>query len=271
MSDSMPRDKLLQELAALRDAAAAVRGDQPGHDVLAVMKFFSGLSLDAVSRLAPEHDFGPLLALPLEGDLYPLVLHLLRTFEELTVRTGCDPATGLPDGKAFAWAMEMEVERAVRNQTSLSLAILEIGWPPSYGPMAGARLEQTMAQATGLITTDRRKYDFVARTDGNRFAMLYPGIGLQRTRSIMERLQAGIDSLNVQNPERLASSVGIASIKGRIPMTGKDFLVLAEDALSQARNRGGSIIVEAPIPDIAVTLKSTLVHAREKQFLFTGS
>lgn len=271
MSDNMTRDKLLKELASLRDAAVAARGEQPGRDIMAVMKFFSGLSLDAWSRLAPELDLGPLLALPLEGDLYPLVLHLLRTFEELTTRTGCDPATGLPDDKAFAWTLEVEVERAVRNQTSLSLALLEIGSPAGCAPMAGEDLERAMTQATGLITADRRKYDFIARTDGNRFAMLYPGIGLQRTRSVLERMQAGIDSLNVQTPERFASSVGIASIKGRIPMTGKDFLGLAEGALSQARNRGGGIIVEAPIPDIAVTPKSTLVHSREKQFLFTGS
>lgn len=257
----------------LRDAAAAAMGERHGRDSTAVFKVFSGLPLDAWTRLAPEADLGPLLALPLEGDIYPFVLHLLRTMEDLAAQADFDPTTGLPGRVSFIWALENEVERAVRNQSSLSLALFDLDWMDEATGKAlpgGETLEGLMAQAAAIITAGRRRYDFIARISESRFAIFLPGIGLQRTTSTLERLQNDVCTMNAQ-AEHFACTVGIASIKGRIPMTGNDFIALAENALAQAKEKGAKALVAAPIPDIAVTPKSTLVHSREKQFLFTGS
>lgn len=271
MSDNIIRDKLLQELATLRDAVIAAKGDEQCRHVTAVLKLVDGLSLQSWTKLAPSLELNSLLALPLKGDLYPLVLHLLRTIENLSAQADCDPATGLPERKGFTWALELEVERAIRNQNSLSLALMEIRLPAESQSLSGSDLEQTMTQAAAIITAGRRKYDFMARVGGNRFAMIFPGIGLQRSRSVLERQQADIRVMDAQAREPLTCLVGIANIKGRIPFTGTEFLELAENALSQAKDTGGDAIVTAPIPDIAVALKSTLVLSQEKQFLFTGS
>jgi diguanylate cyclase (GGDEF)-like protein len=272
MSASAYREKLLQELAVLRDAAATALGERHGRDSTAVFKVFSGLSLEVWARLAPEVDPGPLLALPLEGDIYPFVLHLVRTMEDLAAHADFDSTTGLPGSISFVWALENEVERAVRNQSSLSLALLDIDWidqTTGISVPAGEGLEEFMAQAAAVITAGRRRYDFIARMSDNRFAIFFPGIGLQRTMSTLERLLNDVCTMNAQ-AEHVACNVGIASIKGRIPMMGKEFIALAENALAEAKAKGDKALVAAPIPDIAVTPKSTLVHSREKQFLFTG-
>lgn len=271
MSDNTLTDTLRKELSALRDAAVAAQSDGPRPDVTAVVKLFRGLSLEAWSHLARDLDLDSFLAFPLQGDLYPLAQHLLRTLEELAAKTGCDPATGLPDQRGFSWALEIEVERAVRNQSSLSLAVLTLGLSAGIETRGEACLDTAMAQAAAVITASMRKYDFVARIGGNKFAMLFPDLGQQRTRNVLDRLQVELCALDARCQDRHTTSVGIASIKGRIPMTGKELMEMADGALLQAKERGGSSIVMAPIPDIAMALKSTLVHSREKQFLFTGS
>ncbi len=273
MSASAYREKLLQELALLRDAAATALGERHGRDSTAVFKVLNGLSLDTWSRLAPEVTPGSLFALPLEGDIYPFVLHLVRTLEHLAAQADFDPTTGLPGRISFAWALENEVERAVRNQTSLSLALFDIEWRDRLTGVtisASESLEERMVQAAAIITAGKRRYDFIARMADNTFALFFPGIGLQRTTSTMERLQNDVCTMMNAQAEHVTCKVGIASIKGRIPMMGNDFIALAEKALVEAKGMGDKALVAAPIPDIAVTPKSTLVHSREKQFLFTG-
>jgi diguanylate cyclase (GGDEF)-like protein len=216
------------------------------------------------------------LALPASGDATPHLASIQRTIEELTHQTRHDPLTGLANRRAFEKNLKLELERAYRSGSSLSLAILDLddfkAVNDTYGHLCGDRVLMGIAAA---LLGHKRGYDMAARIGGEEFALILPGSGLMQAESSLERLlgearEHRVTCEGVDEPVGVTCSVGLVCTKGKTPLSVERFVDLADKALYEAKALGKDRIVKAPIPDLMETPQATLVHAQEKQFLFTG-
>jgi GGDEF domain-containing protein len=190
------------------------------------------------------------------------VERLVSLLHECAVAGERDPETRFPGPAAFARMLDHEVERAVRCKTSLSLVLLDAGAVEAGAEAAcGAHLAE-------VLVNQKRKYDFAARLGTTEFALLLPGTGLTATRILAARVLGKLDQMADTNIG--TCRMGIASIKGLVSLAPEKFQSLAQEALERCGDAVADRIQAAPIPDIGMTPKSTLVHSQEKRFLFTG-
>jgi diguanylate cyclase (GGDEF)-like protein len=272
------RQAILEEIARLREALAkkgrASLSGAPGGLIIA--RLCSGLTMEDWKELIQEGHFINWLALPASGDATPHLASIQRTIEELTHQSRHDPLTGLANRRAFEKNLKLELERAYRSGSSLSLAILDLddfkAVNDTYGHLCGDRVLMGIAAA---LLGHKRGYDMAARIGGEEFALILPGSGLMQAESSLERLlgearEHKVTCEGVDEPVGVTCSVGLVCTKGKMPLSVERFVDMADKALYEAKALGKDRIVKAPIPDLMETPQATLVHAQEKQFLFTG-
>lgn len=272
------RRELLEEISRLREALLkkSLSIVDPCPEGLIIARFCPGMTLDDWDEIVSDGRFTHWLALPSSSVALPHLERIQRTLEELAHQTRHDPLTGLANRRAFEKTLKMELERAHRSSTSLSLAVLDLddfkAVNDTYGHPCGDRVLTAVA---GIMLGQKRAYDLAARIGGEEFALVLPGSGLMQAETTLERLLGELRARKVycegvEKPVSVTASAGLACTKGRVPVSVEHLVELADKALYEAKAQGKNRVVKAPIPDLFETPKSTLVHAREKQFLFTG-
>lgn len=270
--------ELIDEITRLRDALhgkerSSLNGCTQG---LIVARLCAGLTLTEWEEILSEGHFPNWLALPASGESLPHLMRIQRTMEELVHQTRHDPLTGLANRRAFEKTLRMELERSYRGQASLALAILDLDnfktVNDTYGHLCGDRVLVGLA---GALLGHKRAYDMAARIGGEEFALILPGSGLMQAEASLGRLLDDIRSRKIScdgvaEPISVTCSVGVVCTKGKIPISVEAFVDMADKALYEAKAQGKNRVVKAPIPDLLETPQATLVHANEKQFLFTG-
>ncbi|EPR42354.1 diguanylate cyclase [Desulfovibrio sp. X2] len=268
---------LARELERLREQiklSGSVE-ENSSKNVLAILRLCPGLILDDWQSLSTSFNLAEWLAMPLQGDLYPQILHLQQRMSNLAHLSDHDALTGLSNRRAFERALDLEIERSRRTHSSISLVVFDIDdfkrINDTYGHPAG---DKVLVALSSVLEHEKRRYDMAARTGGEEFSLVLTGAGLLRAQSMVERVLESVRNLRIEhngNVIGLTCSAGIASYKGRVDMTLAGFVELADNALYEAKRTGKNRYVSAPIPDMAAPLpESTLVHSSEKKFLFTG-
>ena len=88
-----------------------------------------------------------------------------------------DALTGILNRRAFMEKMEIEVERAIRENSPLSLIIADLDHfkqvNDRYGHQVGDLVLQGLRQA---VSAQTRPYDFLGRYGGEEFSMGFPGV-----------------------------------------------------------------------------------------------
>lgn len=272
------RKAILDEISRLREALAkkgrtSLAGSPDG---LIIARLCSGLTMADWKELVQEGHFINWLALPASGDATQHLANIQRTLEELAHQTKHDPLTGLANRRAFEKNLKLELERAYRSGSSLSLAMLDLddfkAVNDTYGHLCGDRVLMGIAAA---LLGHKRGYDMAARIGGEEFALILPGSGLMQAEASLERLlsevrEHKVTCAGVDDPVGVTCSIGLVCTKGKMPIPLECLVDLADKALYEAKAQGKDRIVKAPIPDLLETPQATLVHAQEKQFLFTG-
>ncbi len=117
-----------------------------------------------------------------------------------------DSLTGLANRRAWDERLEVELERAARYGTPLSVVVLDIdGFKSvndSNGHLAGDRLLQSAARSWESMT--RGGGDLVARIGGDEFGLLAPGSDELGAHALARRLVQAL-------PEGVSASVGVAT------------------------------------------------------------
>lgn len=160
-------------------------------------------------------------AVVLSAVAFVLVSLLRRTSLE-------DPLTSLANRRAWDERLEEELERARRNKTALSLAVIDIdnfkAVNDREGHATGDRLLCRFADGwTGVI---RGSGDFVARLGGDEFGLLAPG-------SDEVGMQLVIDRLREIAPNGVSCSIGEATWD-RVE-TAADLFRRADEAMYRAK------------------------------------
>lgn len=145
-----------------------------------------------------------------------------------------DALTGLSNARTLGRVLELEVLRAQRQGSEVSVALFDIDGFTALNRAAGSRAgDQVLRQVASVLAATVRLVDTVARTGGDEFVVVAPGsAGMAVARRVLE----GIETLESIEGHPVSVSAGVA----RFPQDGGDadaLLAAARAALAASSGR----------------------------------
>lgn len=176
---------------------------------------------------------------PSQHELLYVLSRQLTAVLELRRQNVTDALTGLANRRAFESRLAEEVERARRYNTTLSLLMIDVddfkGYNDAFGHPAG---DEVLRQLAMLLLENVRASDLVTRYGGEEFAVIVPESEIYSALFLAERCRHTVEV--VHWPHRgITVSIGVASLP-RGTEDGSDLLEAADQALYQAKRRGGN-------------------------------
>jgi diguanylate cyclase (GGDEF)-like protein len=166
-----------------------------------------------------------------------VVAYFDRATSELSYKARHDALTELLNHVAFTRELEVELERAKRYGSGVTLVFFDFDnfkeINDTYGHQAGDRV---LSRVAGLLRAELRRSDLAGRMGGDEFAALLVESDEDTGAKFLERLQARTEAL-VQSGE-LAVPVAISAGVTRYPDDGSDverLFALADDRLYEAK------------------------------------
>lgn len=185
-------------------------------------------------------------------------IYVAETKRRLHEETRLDSLTGLHNRRAFEEMIQREVQIAARDNTPLTLLMMDLDHfkqlNDTWGHALGDRALRTFG---GVLLTVTGTRDAVARLGGEEFAILLPGRSARSALSLAERLRATVEGLRLSEGEELVHftvSVGLSSLQpgetGFEPMLRR-----ADRALYKVKRSGRNRVLLAdteatPVPSI---------------------
>ena len=154
--------------------------------------------------------------------------------EELAMR---DSLTGLGNRRAFSHRLELEMGRAARYATPLSLIIFDVDrfkdYNDTFGHPAG---DEVLKHLAFVLTEQGRETDFFARYGGEEFAVLLPHTDSLGATIVAERLREAIEA-SVWPCRPVTASFGTATLQPAMS-DETDLIGEADRALYAAKAAG---------------------------------
>lgn len=176
---------------------------------------------------------------------------------EAATHASTDPITGLPNARALQLEFDKEVKRAIRNDSSFQILMLDLdGFKAvndNFGHKVGDRL---LTELGGVIRKELRDYDFLARYAGDEFVALIPDTENGNVGELCKRIQAAVDSFELEMPGGESARVGVSIGSAGYPGNGETFdqLIISADKemyAEKARRKGAVKLVNS-VPSAGV-------------------
>jgi len=177
---------------------------------------------------------------------------LSALIEGLTHAARLDPLTELLNRRGFQEVFDIELERARRTETPLSLIVADLDRFKQINDAFGhATGDEALRRLAGALETAKRGFDSAARVGGEEFAVLAPNSDEHGAYMLAERIRGDIERSFASGPGPLTASFGIATF----PLHGQSaeaLLRAADQALYAAKRlgRNRSVISSAEVPGI---------------------
>lgn len=148
-----------------------------------------------------------------------------------------DEKTGLYNNKFFETILDMEIEKAKRDQQKLSLFIIDIDFfkkiNDKYGHM---KADELLARLAKVLRKQIRKSDIAARFGGEEFFVLLPETNLEKAKKLTARLKRAVHTDAMLKKHGITVSGGITQFKKGD--TKKRLKERVDKALYQAKEGG---------------------------------
>ena len=161
-----------------------------------------------------------------------------------------DGLTGIPNRRRFDEVLEMEWKRALRNQTPLSLIMVDVDnfkqYNDHYGHGAGDDCLKQLSMV--LLSSMVRPGDMAARYGGEEFVVILPQTEPEGAMQVAERIRAQVDELGIPHINSAVAghvtvSVGCATTVPTINTLVESLLVSADKKLYKAKHEGRNRVV----------------------------
>ena len=203
-------------------------------------------------------------------------LRLAALNQRLAAQANTDQLTNLANRRRFDEVLEQERQRSAREQTPLSLLLLDVDrfklYNDRYGHPAGDRCLAAVAAA--LRACGRRPGDLVARYGGEEFAILLPGTPMEGALQRAEAIRAAVQALGHEHDGNAPANVVTASLgvatcypggEGR-PLTADAIIAMADEGLYAAKRTGRNRVVHhADIPQTPASPTPPLLSDEQRR------
>lgn len=176
-------------------------------------------------------------------------LELKRYRDSLKALSMVDGLTSIPNRRQLDEALDNEWRRARRNQTPLSVLMMDIdyfkAYNDHYGHLAGDDCLRQLAR--GLSDVVRRPADLVARYGGEEFVFLLPDTGAGGAINAANRVQEKVKLLNIPHAyssvaNHVTLSIGVATMVPTDKQTVIDLIKQADECLYDAKQSGRNTV-----------------------------
>jgi len=180
-----------------------------------------------------------------EIELLEVTRQLKAANERLENLSFLDGLTGIANRRRFDQGLLQESRRAQRENSPLSLIILDIDYfkafNDTYGHLKGDDCLKRVAST--LRQTLKRPGDFPARYGGEEFAVVLPNTDDIGTAIIAEELRAGIEGANIAHinsicADHVTMSLGVVTRFPGQADTPDDLILAADRALYRSKHGG---------------------------------
>jgi diguanylate cyclase (GGDEF)-like protein/PAS domain S-box-containing protein len=172
-----------------------------------------------------------------------MALSNLRLHETLRSQSIRDPLTGLFNRRFMEESLELELRRAVRNQRSLSVIMLDLDrfkhFNDTYGHDAGDALLRELGT---LLQTNIRGEDIACRYGGEEFTLIMPEGSAEIARQRAELLRRAIGELQLEHRGQPLGNISVSLGVAVFPEHGRTrdtLLQAADSALYMSKAAGG--------------------------------
>ena len=157
--------------------------------------------------------------------------------DELTKLATTDTLTGIFNRRKMEELLVMEMHRATRYKTPLSLIIFDIDHFKRINDLNGHSAgDSVLRTVVDIVKTHLRDTDYFCRWGGEEFLILCPETGLEEAAKLAERLRTIIANQNFEGVGYISKSSGVTQFCEKDTMDS--FLKRADDALYRAKNKG---------------------------------
>jgi diguanylate cyclase (GGDEF)-like protein len=177
----------------------------------------------------------------------PMVL-LIRRFvmhAQLLAKSRIDNKTGLLNSSTWEAEATIEVERALRTQAPLAVALIDLDHfkavNDTHGHLVGDKVLRAVSDA---IRQHLRTYDLAGRFGGEEFVVLLPNAGESDAISIAERLRRHVEAMRIPAGDdesgpcvTLTISVGVSALTSHTSELN-DLMAAADAAMYLAKRSG---------------------------------
>ncbi len=183
------------------------------------------------------------------ADLLAVVVDRARSSENAAERidwaeriANSDLLTGLANAHTLSRVLELEIVRAVRQRSDLSLAVFDVDGFDAYNDANGrAAGDDVLREVAAAMSQSIRLVDTIARWGGDEFMLVAPGAtGTTVARRIVETVAA----LALPGDRRITLSAGVAHFPADGTMSD-DLVFAAKAALRAAQAVGPGTLGEA--------------------------
>lgn len=176
-----------------------------------------------------------------------MALSNLRLHETLRNQSIRDQLTGLFNRSFMEESLELELRRAARSQTSLSLLLLTLDGFQRIDEDCGLDASEFTLHRTGeLLQSNVRKGDIVCRFSNHTFVLILPQcshkVGRQRAENIRKLLKTFEIKDTTGITSNISASLGLATFPDH-GQTSEALMSAAGAAASRARSNGGDCVV----------------------------
>lgn len=168
-----------------------------------------------------------------------------KAFETMEQLASSDPLTGVANRRHFDKTIESEWLRAAREQSSLSLLLLDVDCFKRYNDIHGhvtgdECLRQVVAAIQPVVC---RPADLLARYGGEEFIIVLPDTEASGARQMAEWIRQAVEAAGLDHPGNpphgvITVSVGCATLVPHPEITHLHLLEAADQALYQAKSQG---------------------------------
>lgn len=160
-----------------------------------------------------------------------------------------DYLTGCLNRRAFINRLEQEIERAKREETTISILLVDIDCfkqvNDRFGHLAG---DSVLKQLIDCFNNSCRNYDFIGRFGGEEFIICLPNTTISVASEVAERFRCIIEDTKVicdSNVISITVSLGVAALEPTYNESIDKFISRADNAMYRAKIKRNNVCLSS--------------------------